>query len=151
MRPPGGSAPRGMKKGSRRGKLREAAKPEAGVILLPESASVNLVRMRFRTEGLRSCRKVGRPRRKVGFFRSNRAGGRRRDYFDLLNPNRAARRLTSRLQKIGFVVTLTRIRPALPIAEAPWSGGPEEPIKRKRGRPRKYLRSEDLKPMASEV
>ena len=73
------------------------------------------------------------------------------DYFDLLNPERAARRLTSRLQKIGFEVTLTRIRPALPITEAPWSSGPEEPIKRKRGRPRKHLRSEDLNPMASGV
>ena len=73
------------------------------------------------------------------------------DYFDLLNPDRAARRLTSRLQKIGFEVTLTRIRPALPVAEAPWSSDTEKPIKRKRGRPRKYLRSDDLNPMTSGV
>jgi hypothetical protein len=49
------------------------------------------------------------------------------DYFDLLNPERTARRLARRLEKIGYQVTLTRA--AMPSqGEVP--AGP-----RKRGRP----------------
>jgi hypothetical protein len=33
------------------------------------------------------------------------------DYFDLLHPERTARRLSRRLEKIGYQVTLTRIGP----------------------------------------
>lgn len=47
------------------------------------------------------------------------------DYFDLLHPERTARRLSRRLEKIGYQVTLTRV------------GSPpsEDATKRKRGRP----------------
>lgn len=57
------------------------------------------------------------------------------DYFDRRNPGRTIERLTARLEQIGFRVTLTPLAPpCAPVAVL----APEEPPKRKRGRPRKY-------------
>jgi hypothetical protein len=40
------------------------------------------------------------------------------DYFDLLHPEKAARRLSGRLQRMGYAVTLTR---TAPLPQAPWT------------------------------
>ena len=64
------------------------------------------------------------------------------DYFDKLNPGKTARRLTARLQRLGFSVALTRTPQeavTVPILANPvHDQDPPAPPKRKRGRPRKY-------------
>ena len=68
------------------------------------------------------------------------------DYFDRLNPGRAIRRLTARLERIGYAVTLEprSVVPAtLPVTSA------EEPPNRKRGRPRKYPAVQPVNPTPS--
>ena len=66
------------------------------------------------------------------------------DYFDRLNPGRTVRRLTARLERIGYTVTLSPRdgevanpdKDLLKLASAVESEV-EQPVKRKRGRPRK--------------
>jgi transposase len=59
------------------------------------------------------------------------------DYFDRLNPEKAARRLVARLERLGYPVTLpAAVRPDPPTVD-PGPVEPVEPPKRKRGRPRK--------------
>jgi len=59
------------------------------------------------------------------------------DYFDKLNPERTAHRLMVRIEKLGFEVEIKR-RPVPAVApvvvDVPVV---EEPVKKKRGRPRK--------------
>jgi transposase len=70
------------------------------------------------------------------------------DYFDLLHPEKAARRLSGRLQRMGYTVTLTRTTSIPPPPPAPWPP-PDPTLPRKRGRPRKYPRPVDLTPFPS--
>ena len=66
------------------------------------------------------------------------------DYFDRLNPGRTVRRLTARLERIGYTVTLSPRdaevanpeKDLLKLASAVESEV-QQPVKRKRGRPRK--------------
>lgn len=59
------------------------------------------------------------------------------DYFDRLNPEKAARRLVARLERLGYPVTFSgAVRPDPPRLD-PLPATPVEPPKRKPGRPRK--------------
>ena len=66
------------------------------------------------------------------------------DYFDRLNPGRTVRRLTARLERIGYTVTLSPRdaevanpeKDLLKLASGVESEV-QQPVKRKRGRPRK--------------
>lgn len=71
------------------------------------------------------------------------------DYFDRLNPEKAARRLVARLERLGYPVTLSAaVRPDPPTVD-PLPVAPAEPPKRKRGRPRKSPVVETINPEPS--
>lgn len=74
------------------------------------------------------------------------------DYFDRLNPGRTVRRLTARLERIGYQVTLSPLAPQadslIALASAMQPELPQ-PAKRKRGRPRKYPVVEPATPSPS--
>ena len=71
------------------------------------------------------------------------------DYFDRLNPEKAARRLVARLERLGYPVTLSAaVRPDPPTVD-PLPVAPAEPPKRKRGRPRKSPVVEPINPEPS--
>lgn len=75
------------------------------------------------------------------------------DYFDKLNPERTAQRLLLRIAKLGYEVEIKqRPVPAVaPVKEAPSvvEVAVEEPVKKKRGRPRKSPPPGILNPEAS--
>ena len=69
------------------------------------------------------------------------------DYFDRINPGRTARRLAARLERMGYSVMLTPREGGSTPSQSTASVTPHtdnpttdttEPVKRKRGRPRKY-------------
>jgi hypothetical protein len=60
------------------------------------------------------------------------------DYFDRLNPGRTVRRLTARLERIGYQVTVTPLGESTAKDLTALAAAVEAPpVKRKRGRPRK--------------
>jgi transposase len=65
------------------------------------------------------------------------------DYFDLLDPERTARRLAARLGRLGYQVTLSRSDPPPPV---PLPAPSDAPPKRKPGRPRKYPLPDNTNP-----
>ena len=70
------------------------------------------------------------------------------DYFDRLNPGRTARRLTARLERLGYSVVLApKATPvnATPVAVSESKEGSQIPVKRKPGRPPKYPAVEPTK------
>jgi transposase len=64
------------------------------------------------------------------------------DSFDRMNPERAARKLIARLDRMGYELTGVMGRPAPPPREQA-AEAPVEAPKRKRGRPRKIAATED--------
>lgn len=71
------------------------------------------------------------------------------DYFDRLNPERAARRLVARLERLGYPVTLpVLVRPDPPTVDPVPADSASSP-KRKRGRPRKHPAVGSINPEAS--
>ena len=75
------------------------------------------------------------------------------DYFDKLNPERTAQRLMVRIAKLGFDVEIKRrpVPAVAPVVEAVSvvEVVVEEPVKKKRGRPRKSPPVGILNPEAS--
>ena len=73
------------------------------------------------------------------------------DYFDRLNPGRTVKRLTARLQRMGYTVSIepkvAASHDLVQLVDAVHTGAPE-PAKRKRGRPRKMAAVETITPIS---